>query len=125
MDVKRKNGNIIVLLIQWTSDGSGDATKTISGYFGHKINKVQVLPGTEGVAATNPPLDLFDVTITDEFGEDIMAGELIDCSNAAATSRYAVDEVNILGTLTINISGAGATNDGLINVYLEQVSQID
>ena len=121
MDVEREHQrtDAKILLVKWTSNASQTATVDIGNCFGYKVNRVQCVPGLNGDLTTDLPSADYDVTITDEFGEDIMIGELVDLSGTAATSRFAYNPVSVIGTLTLNVSNAGISKSGLVNVYME------
>jgi hypothetical protein len=109
--------------IAWTSDGSGDASDSIGPIIG-AIQRVVFAPGAGG----SQPTDNYDVTITDESGIDILAGQGADLDNATTThvkpgvpfTDGTIDSVDVLavsGMVTVTIDNAGDTKSGTIVIY--------
>lgn len=113
-------------VFDWTADGSGNATGDIppgAGYveaLEHDINGV------------SDPLAAFNITVTTQFGTDVMGGNGASISVAANSIRKPrcnnqVDGIGSLqpvfyaGPLTINISGAGASKTGRTILYVLRV----
>jgi len=103
----------------WTSNGSGVVTVVTEIFPSHKLVRVQTVPGENGDLTTDLPTS-YDMTITDEFSEDIAAGNLAGRSASASESYYASANVAIAGALQINATGAGASKKGLVVLYLEK-----
>jgi hypothetical protein len=112
--------------LAWTSDASGNVSgiptvNVISG----SIERVVFVPGTGGVE----PTDLYDVTLLDSHGIDVLAGQGANLSQSSAshikpgvpmkdgtttsTAPIAVDEV-----LTLAVSAAGNAKSGTVILYV-------
>ncbi len=102
------------LQLSWTAAAAGTFTSTIcspaypiDGWVTH----VQVDPG--GTA----PQALYDITLTDSFGEDISDGGLADLS-ATVTNTIDIGARPVYGPLTLNISGNNVNSaNGVVNIY--------
>ncbi|MBW2148124.1 MAG: hypothetical protein JRG73_11205 [Deltaproteobacteria bacterium] len=100
----------------WTSDASGDFEKTItdpSAFFG-KVIQLETKPGAGG----DQPLDLYDVTITNAVGADILGGEGADRSNTSAQIAFLTHPVLVAGPLTFKVANAGNAKKGTIAILL-------
>jgi hypothetical protein len=116
--ISRYESGMKRLRLTWTSDGSGDVNGTLSPVASGVILRVAFEPGAGGVQPTN----LYDVTLIDSHGLDVLDGLGANLSNAAAsegvpmvgeTSQpYAVD-----GPLELRVANAGATKSGTVTVY--------
>ena len=98
----------------WTSDGSGNADLiTTKAYYGQVI---ALYTDPDGSAA---PTDLYDITITDTEGYDVMQGA--GANRATATNQTAVPTATSVafGTLTLNVSNAGAAKAGVAVLYIK------
>ncbi len=118
-DGKIRNG-ILPLPVPWTSDGSGDASVTIPNYHGYLLLSAKTAPGEDGDLATDLPTDLYDVVINDAYSEDIMNGNLADRSGTVAKAEYAIPAIPIISALTVVVSNAGDTKQGLVLLTFEQ-----
>src|SRR4051812_32088221 len=116
-----KPGVINKLTLAWTSASDGTATFTTS-----KIN------GTILRCATNPgsaaPTDDWDVTLTDEDGLDVLAGQGAnrDTTNSEHFcpglplkdgTTTSVVPIVVNGPLALSVSGAGSAKTGTIVIY--------
>jgi len=108
-----------VTRVNWVADGSGDVTILVQlrGY----VYMVVTDP------AANAPTTLYDITIADEDGVDIMEGGLADLS--ATVSNQFSPTINgspgarwVQRTLSIVVDNAGEANEGevIIYTYLER-----
>ena len=100
--------------IKWVSDSNGNATEIVSPNRSCVVNRIQTAPGANGDTTTNVPTINYDATITDILGEDIAVGNLANRSNSIAQSFYSSPPVQIVGDITINISNAGVSKEGLV-----------
>jgi hypothetical protein len=114
---------MVKYIIDWLSDGSGVVTATFAalglGKVSGWLKSIEAIPGALGIPATNPPSDDYDITLTNVYGFDIAEGTLADRSNTVAEKVTPNSEAAYLDEeLTLNISGAGASNQGrLILVF--------
>ena len=111
------------LPIAWESDGSGDYSYELPDYRGYEIKSVQTTPGLNGDRTTTCPTADYDVVINDEYGEDIMDGELADQSASASATLYSNPPTPVPGILTVVISNAGVSKTGLILIMLQQADR--
>jgi hypothetical protein len=117
-----KTRTVKSLKLAWTSSASTGAVSGIpSEAIAGEILRIVFTPGTSGVQPTN----LYDLTLLDEDGFDVLGGKGADLSNAAASDmcpligdgtstnqRRAVD-----GTLTLTIAAAGNSKAGSVTIY--------
>ena len=127
--------------ITWTyltDDGTGDLNVTIalpaaiagSGALGGPTPPIANPPIT-GVAlrcicipdAGNPPDNLYDITILDKDGMDILHGNGANRSNAAADDCIGYVSANALvsvslSTLALTVTAAGNANAGVVRLLL-------
>lgn len=108
--------------LDWTSDSSGNASQTFGSIEG-TIVRVVTNPGSTA------PTDNYDMTITDEDGYDILAGQGSNRDTSTTESfvpgipftdgtTTSVAPVVVDGNLTLTISNAGATKDGSVVLYV-------
>jgi len=107
-----------VQMIKWDwlcTDLGVVSSQTLSKYSG-LISKVNIIPDGGGTA----PTTLYDITILDEGGRDILEGNGADCS---ATATEYLDQSDGLGNvsqskLTLTIAAAGDAKGGIVELYL-------
>lgn len=84
------------------------------------ISAIETIPGTLGVPATNPPTDLYDVTLLDAYSYDVADGNLANLSNTLAKVLVFDTPIPINSELTLTIANAGnATNGRIIITVIE------
>lgn len=121
----RENGSDVVKhTFEWVSDASGNATIpsgfAVSGY----ITRVVIIPS--GSAA---PTTLYDLTMTDEDGVDVLAGRGANMSATATLSMCPGTPINdgttasvvpvvVDSILTLNVANAGNAKAGTVVVYV-------
>ena len=102
------------ITVDWTSDGSGDATQSV------EVDGVIVRLITDpGATAPDPN---YDVTVVDEFGLDLLDGQ---GANRHTSTTEAVSLAGGLttthvyheGTCTVTIANAGATTEGQVVLF--------
>lgn len=110
------------LSLTWTSDADGDVSGNASSVFSGEILKVTFVPGSGG----DQPSDLYDVTLDDEEGVDLLQGLGANLSNSTTTSVVpldgdgtAADSVHVAndGPVTPVVSNAGDTKKGTIHIF--------
>ncbi len=102
--------------INWTSDASGNFEKTVTdppAFFG-RIIQLETKPGTGG----DQPTDLYDVTITNAMGADILGGDGANRSNTDAQIAFLINPVLVAGSLTFKVANAGNAKKGSIAILL-------
>ena len=109
------------LELDWLCDASGNVngvdTEAISG----EILRVTFTPDGGGTAPTN----LYDVTLDDEDGIDVLNGKGANLSNTTTTSIAPLygdgtttnRPVAVDGKLTLDVSNAGNAKGGIVAVY--------
>ena len=111
MSLTTFGGSVVVHRIEWTSDGSGDATETV--HIDGEILRVVTDPS--GSAA---PTDDYDITFVDEDGLDIMAGGLANRDTANTEAVVPSARVVHYGDVTVTVANAGASKSGVVKVYV-------
>ena len=103
------------IVFDWLSHTDGVVTGVASTYYyDGQILGVLFVPDTAGTA----PDDLYDVTLADRNGNDLLFGQ---GANLSGTNSVAV--LSNLGqvvesTLTCAVTGAGSANGGIVYVYI-------
>lgn len=112
-------GNLVKVVLDWLSDASaGNGTFVLSGTFSGKINCIMIGSDSGGTAPTN----LYDLTITNALGADILAGGGANIAVpgtkvlAGSTLPALMDD-----TLTVNLSNAGNAKGGIIWMFIERL----
>ncbi len=96
----------------WTSTAGGVADKaTTETYTGHVF-----------LCVTDPddsaaPTDLYDITITDGDGVDVLNGDGADRATAT-TEQFVAFGFVFNSTLTLNVTNAGNAKSGVVTLYV-------
>jgi hypothetical protein len=106
-------------VVDWVSITGGTAVSMNINMVGFLV-EVETIPGQNGVPATDPPDSLYDITITDPYGYDLMGGKLADRSNTVAERKLAANPMWVDDYVVINISGAGDANQGRIIIWVDR-----
>lgn len=117
------DSDVVRITIDWTSHTDGTVTQAFPKAYSGIIERVVFNPGATA------PTDLYDVTITDDQGVDVLAGQGANLSTSATShvkpgipfkdgTTTSVAPVVIDDTLTLNITNAGSGKVGAIVVYL-------
>jgi len=109
------------LIMDWLSDASGDVNGVLSGVISGEILRATFIPDGGGTAPTN----LYDVTLEDEDGIDLVGGKGANLSNTVTTSIAPLigdgtttnRPVAVDGTLELKVSNAGNAKGGIVSVY--------
>lgn len=118
------DSDIVRITIDWTSHTDGTVTQAFPKAYSGIIERVVFNPGATA------PANLYDVTLTDDQGVDVLAGQGANLSDTATThvkpgvpfkdgTTTSVAPVVIDDTLTLNITNAGSGKTGTIVVYLK------
>ncbi len=116
----RKTRSIRALVLAWTSDASGVVAEIPTAHnISGEIMRIVTAPGTPA------PTALYDVTLLDADGFDVLGGlganrsatvkeQFVPLTGDGTTTnqRVAVD-----GTLTLTIANAGASKQGTLTLY--------
>ena len=111
---RKQSGPRQRIVFDWISDASGNADVTTGG----KLTSAAVLgifiPDTVDV-----PTTLYDVTITDEDGVDVLQNQGLDGS-VAVVEEQAVSFGNVFNSLlTLNVSNEGNAKKGKVILEME------
>lgn len=122
----RQNGSDIVKhIITWVSDAGGNAVVASSVAISGEIQRVVFIPATGGLA----PTTLYDLTLTDSDGVDVLAGQGANLAVPGNThvcpgvplkdgTTTRVVPVVVDSVLTLNVTNAGASKAGTVVVYV-------
>jgi hypothetical protein len=111
------NGSIRTYVFSWTSTAGGaaasDPIPNINGF-------VVALETNPGATA---PTDNYDITVTNEDGFDVLLGvganrDLTDSEMVFPLSAALPVMVPVNGSLTFNVTNAGATKDGVAKLHV-------
>jgi hypothetical protein len=111
-----------VIHIPWTADTAGTYSCTLHDVYG-KLGRVVFTPG----AGDDAPTADYDVTVTDEDGEDVLGAKGTDLSATVRTSvacrtadatTTSTSETVVGGALNVFITNAGESNKGTLRIYL-------
>ena len=107
-------GTIKKVTFAWTSTAGGAADAPTVATFSGKIEALVTIPD-----AADAPTALYDVTVTDADGVDVLAGAGANRS-ATATELVLSSLLGIVANdlLTVNITNAGAAKKGRVIVHL-------
>lgn len=112
---ERRDASVKKLLFDWTSDAGGAAAlPTLKDYDG-KLIGLTTIPAGGGAA----PTDLYDLTLTDADGHDVLLGAGVNRA-AAATQHVAEASLGAVAAsiLTLNVANAGNAKQGVAVVYV-------
>ena len=101
------------LLLAWVSDASGDVNGTLTDVVSGILYRVGFVPDGGGTQ----PTDLYDITLDDEDGVDVLAANGANLSNANS-SQHTDAARAIDGTLELKVSNAGNAKGGLVALYI-------
>lgn len=113
------NGYVHKYSAAWISDASGivsdNSFRVKSGF----IEMVKFVPGSGG----SQPTDLYDVTVLDADGVDVIRGAGANLSNAAASAATPITSVALryfveAGALTLTVTNAGNAKSGTVILYV-------
>jgi hypothetical protein len=101
----------------FTTDASGDVTEQTSVIINGGINRVVTNPDN-----TDTPTTLWDLTLTDEDGVDVLAGNGADRDSAdnGASEQIVLGATNpaVTSKLTFTVANGGNAKKGVVIVYL-------
>lgn len=108
--------------LAWTSTAGGAISGNPVTLLGGKttqlqIVQVRIVPGTAGTQ----PSDLYDVTLVDADGIDLLAATGANQSNALGSYFVGVPPVILSGaTVDLVVANAGAAKTGTVEVWVQQ-----
>ena len=102
----------------WLSASDGTVSSAAFGAYMGKIVKAILASDSGGTA----PTDLYDVTIEDEDGYDVLSGGGANVTSAATV--YLVDPDKCLwvrsNSLTLKVANAGDAKGGVVTLYIQR-----
>lgn len=102
----------------WLSATDGAVSSAASGWYCGKIVKVSL--ASDG--APTAPTNLYDVTIEDQDGLDVLSGGGVDVTSAATV--YINDPTKTLwvrsNVLTLKVAAAGAEKGGVVTMLIQR-----
>lgn len=112
------NGSVKRIIFTWTSDASGNATKTTVNSYTGALTDVVFVPGTP------TPTTAYDVVINNASSSDRLGGAGANLSSAATVYKAAADGLTTItdSTLSLSITNAGDSKQGTITLYVFGVS---
>jgi hypothetical protein len=112
---EERHGSLKKIKFEWTSDAGGTCNYGTTTYaYNGALERVVFVPDSGGTQPDN----LFDVTILDADGYDVLAGQGADLSNADTTTVVSSMGAVANDPLHILVTGAGSANAGDVYVYL-------
>lgn len=118
----RDSAVIKKIIMDWTSDASGDVSGTATAFREGEILRVDFIPDSGGTQ----PTDQYDVTLTDPDSIDVLAGVGANQGNAASESLFPAltngtagnsGPVFFVGALSLVVANAGNAKGGKVIVY--------
>ena len=101
----------------WTSSAGGAADGATTGLYSGELVRAVQAPD----AAGTQPTDLYDVTVVDDDGVDVLFALGANVSNAAPSQKHGVkDGLGAVAgsTLTLHVTNAGNAKGGKTILYL-------
>lgn len=98
--------------VDWVSAADGSATGDLSNIYNGVLYNAVFVP-----SATAAPSANYDVTITDDFGLDILGGGGAN-RHTSNSERVTPTAIQYHGNLTLNVTNAGDTKAGSIYLYV-------
>lgn len=111
--------------LTWVSDAAGAVSGTLSRLISGTLVKVVFVPGAGALA----PTAAYDVTLLDEFGLDVLAGQGANLSETTTTATCpgvplkdgtttSVVPVQVNDQLEIRVANAGDSNGGAVHLFI-------
>lgn len=121
---KQKGSSVSKHTFEWVSDASGNVTMPSSVLVGGIIKRVVFVPGSPA------PTALYDVTLTDSDGVDVLAGQGANLPASGVTqvcpgipfkdgTTTSTTQIIVESILTLNVTNAGNATQGKVIVYVQ------
>ena len=101
------------ILLDWLSDSSGNVNGTLTAIVSGILYRVAFIPDGGGTQ----PTDLYDITLDDADGVDVLAANGANLSNASSSQHIDAGRA-VDGKLELKVSNAGDSNGGLVALYV-------
>ena len=101
------------ILLDWLSDSSGDVNGTLTATVSGILYRVAFVPDGGGTQ----PTDLYDITLDDADGVDVLAANGANLSNASSSQHIDAGRA-VDGKLELKVSNAGNAKGGLVALYI-------
>jgi len=99
----------------WTSDASGNVSGLPTRKINGKIRQLVTIPGAGGLA----PTTLYDITLLDSDGRDVLAGVGANRSATLPEASAIIEQIVDDSALTLVVSAAGNAKQGTAVVYYD------
>jgi hypothetical protein len=108
------DGSVKRIVFTWTSDASGNATKTTVNSYTGSLTDAIFAPGTP------TPTTAYDVVVNNASSSDRLGGAGANLSSAATVYKASGDGLTTVAdsTLSLSITNAGDSKQGTITLYL-------
>lgn len=103
---------LVKITMAWLSDADGVVSGIKLPFITGELLGVEFVPDT----GDTEPTDLYDVTLLDEHGVDVLAGVGIDLSHDVPTITTSIRHNPIANELELQVAGAGDANGGKVIV---------
>lgn len=110
------NTSVRKVTFTWTSSAGGAADATTTAVFTGEVVRVVQIPDGGGTV----PTTLYDVTVTDSDGADVLHGAGANLSETAPTNKAPKDGLGAVtnSTLTLGVTNAGNAKGGKTILYI-------
>lgn len=103
-------GKIRKISVAWTSASNGSVSQAVP--VDGAIVRVVTNPGATA------PSDNWDLTLVDEDGVDVLAGEGANRDTSNSEQIYPTDTPFVNGTVTVTVANAGDSKVGTVVLYI-------
>src|SRR5688572_29031039 len=112
---ERSHTSVKKITWAWTCDASGNADLVTTQAYDGVIRRLVTVPGAAALA----PDDNYDVAIVDGDGADVLLGGGAN-RDTANTEQVASSSLGVVAgdKLTLQVSGAGNANAGVVHLYI-------
>jgi len=109
-------GGLLKVDWDWLSTAGGAADLVTANAYTGIVTRAVFIPDSAGTQ----PTDLYDVTVTDEDGADVLLGLGANLSNAATVQKHQGDGLGCVANdkLTVNVTNAGNAKGGRVILYI-------
>lgn len=119
MAVITRHGPMVKIVVSWTANGSGDYSEQLAEPLNGYLVKLETIP--------NAVASSYDVTLTDEYGADLLGGGGLARSNTDNEIALPVDSAGNAGPAaivydrpTFTVANATAADGGTAILYFQE-----